>query len=260
MKRSILLSLSILFTAVLFSQTTATNFTADDCGGTSHDLFTELDEGKVIVIAWVMPCGGCLGPSIEAFQVAQSYAISHPDKVLYYMADDYANTDCSQLSSWATANGMGNSDAFFSTSKISMSDYGTPGMPKVIVVGCSNHKVYYNENNTAAGIGDAIDEALEECSNLSVLEKNINNNFNLELFPNPTQNITNVSYEMSQSSDLTIDVVNMIGKTVMNISNSFENTGKHEFQFKTGSLGNGLYFLRINSIDGSQVVKFSVVR
>lgn len=55
MKKSLLLCVSILFSVLLFSQTTATNFTVDDCNGVTHDLFTELDEGKVVIIAWVMP-------------------------------------------------------------------------------------------------------------------------------------------------------------------------------------------------------------
>ena len=37
-----------------FSQNNATDFTALDCDGVSHHLFSELDSGKVIVIAWVI--------------------------------------------------------------------------------------------------------------------------------------------------------------------------------------------------------------
>lgn len=55
MKRLILLSLGILFSAVIFSQTIATDFSVDDCSGNFVNLFTELDAGKVVVIAWVMP-------------------------------------------------------------------------------------------------------------------------------------------------------------------------------------------------------------
>ncbi len=36
MKKSILLSLSILFSVLTFSQTTATDFTVDDCNGVTH--------------------------------------------------------------------------------------------------------------------------------------------------------------------------------------------------------------------------------
>ncbi len=55
MKRLILLSFSILFAVAVFSQTIATDFSVDDCNGNFVNLFSELDEGKVVVIAWVMP-------------------------------------------------------------------------------------------------------------------------------------------------------------------------------------------------------------
>lgn len=55
MKRTLLLSLSILFSVLTFAQTTATDFSVDDCKGDFYNLFTELDAGKVVIIAWVMP-------------------------------------------------------------------------------------------------------------------------------------------------------------------------------------------------------------
>ncbi len=175
------------------------------------------------------------------------------------MADDYGNTPCTNIQSWASNNSMGAADAYFSDSKISMSNYGTPGMPKVVVVGCSGHKIYYNMNYTAAGIGAAIDEALLECNAGTTSVSEIDNtNFNLQLFPNPAQNIVTVSYELTESSILTIDVINMIGENVQTISNSFQNRGSVEFQFETNSLNDGIYFLRIQSKKDSQVLKFTV--
>lgn len=261
MKRLLLSIFSILFALATFSQTTATDFTVEDCNGNTVNLFSQLDEGKVIVIAWVMPCAGCIGPALASYQAVQSYASSHPGQVLYYMADDYANTACSTLKSWASNNSMGDADAYFSDSDISMSDYGTPGMPKVIVVGCSEHKVYYNKNYTASGIGEAIDEALLECNAINTSVDEIgNNSFNINLFPNPAKNIVTVSFEMMESSEVTIDVLNMLGEIVLTISNSLQVEGSNEFQLNSNLLNDGLYFLRIQSQTRSQVVKFSVAQ
>jgi len=154
---------------------------------------------------------------------------------------------------------MGAADAYFSDHKLDMSDYGTPGMPKVVVVGCSEHKIYYNENYTASGIEEAIDEALIECNAINTsVEEFGNSSFNLDLFPNPTQNIVSVSYEILESSLVSIDVINMVGEIVQNVSKSVQDAGTNEFQFETNLLKDGLYFLRIQSAKGSQVVKFSV--
>ena len=46
MKRTILLSFSILFATLTFAQTTATDFSVDDCDGNFHNLFSELDEDR----------------------------------------------------------------------------------------------------------------------------------------------------------------------------------------------------------------------
>ena len=100
MKKYILKSLLVLFVAnVSFAQTTATDFTTNDCNGVSHNLFNELDNGDVIVIAWVMPCSPCATYSLPAYSAVQSFASSHPGRVHFYMADDYANTSCTSLSS-----------------------------------------------------------------------------------------------------------------------------------------------------------------
>ena len=101
MKKYILKSLLVLFVSnVSFAQTTATDFTTNDCNGLSHHLFDELDNGNVIVISWVMPCSPCATYSLPAYSAVQSFATSHPGQVHFYMADDYANTSCSSLSGW----------------------------------------------------------------------------------------------------------------------------------------------------------------
>lgn len=56
MKKLLLAFSQLLLSGFMaFGQTTATDFTVNDCGGTSHNLFTELDAGKVIVLCWPMP-------------------------------------------------------------------------------------------------------------------------------------------------------------------------------------------------------------
>ena len=72
-----------------YAQTNATDFTTDDCNGTSHTLFDELDDDKVIVIAWVMPCTPCATYAGYASNAVQSFATSHPGRVKYYLASKY---------------------------------------------------------------------------------------------------------------------------------------------------------------------------
>ena len=147
MKRLLQINLVLMLSfSAVFAQTTATDFTATDCGGKTYNLFDELDTGNVIVICWVMPCGSCGAYAAYASNAVQAFATSHPGRVKYYLADDYGNSTCTYLNGWAMNYGL-QTDARFSTNLISMSHYGTDGMPKVVVLGKSDYKIYYNKND-----------------------------------------------------------------------------------------------------------------
>jgi len=177
------------------------------------------------------------------------------------MVDDYANTPCNQLKAWSANNGMADPTAFFSDSHINMSDYGTPGMPKIAVVGCSSHKIFYNENYTAAGIEDAINTALLECDmSTTTIEEDTDVIFNMSLSPNPAYGEVNVIYEVSQPSDVAVDVINMTGERVLSVADGFQQIGQSEIKFDSGLLNDGFYFLRIQSNAGLKIKKFTVVR
>jgi hypothetical protein len=104
-----------------FSQNNATDFTALDCDGVSHHLFSELDSGKVIVIAWVMPCVPCGSIALDAYTASLGYTNSNPGRLTFYLVDDFANTDCQSLFAWANNFGMGNCTRF-SDPSIDMED------------------------------------------------------------------------------------------------------------------------------------------
>ena len=78
MKRINFLILLILSFLSGGAQNNATDFTALDCDGVSHHLFSELDSGKVIVIAWVMPCGPCGSIALDAYTASLGYANTNP--------------------------------------------------------------------------------------------------------------------------------------------------------------------------------------
>src|SRR5687768_6141314 len=109
MKRLTLLLFFLANTFGLRAQvTTAVNFIAEDCNGNEINLFNELDSGKIVVLNWTMPCVGCIGPTETSYDVAESYAALYPNKVRYFLIDDFGDTDCATLSDWVTDNNLGN--------------------------------------------------------------------------------------------------------------------------------------------------------
>src|SRR5437762_9149444 len=94
MKKTLVIAMASMISVFGFSQT-AGNFTCNDCSGTNHDLFTELNAGKVIVIAWVMPCSNCISGALAGYTEVQNF----PGQAYFYLSDDVANTTCSTLRS-----------------------------------------------------------------------------------------------------------------------------------------------------------------
>jgi len=252
MKKVLLLCFLTLLGFNVYSQTEmSTNFVVNDCMGNQHDFFSELEEGKVIVVAWVMPCFSCLGPAIESYTVVQNYKNSHPGQVVFYLSDDYGDTSCSTLSSWIRANGMRNCDAVFSDATLSMSDFGTDGMPKVAVIAGSNHKIYYNANSSTAGIEDAISLAISDLATQSV-EDDVKGS-SINVFPNPAQSEFFVKIELQEQSDIKIEVVSILGQIVKEETFFNSNTGENTLKISTSGIPQGEYFLNITSGNQSLV-------
>lgn len=128
----------------------ATDFTCNDCSGNSFHLFDEVGDNHVMVICWVMPCSACIGPAKTAYSVYKAFQESNPGVVKMILADDYADSYCSSLQSWATTNRLDNIPVFVN-SAIDMQDYGADGMPKIVVIAGSDKKVYFEANNFING-------------------------------------------------------------------------------------------------------------
>ncbi len=256
MKKILLIASIILFgSMVSFAQTYATDFTANDCDGNPHTLFSELDAGKVIVIAWVMPCATCITDPLEAYTVVNTYSVSHPDRVHFYLADDFADISCQSLSSWAANYGMG-ACVKFSDPSVDMFDYGDFGMPKIVVLG-HDRRVYFEENESADGIGAAIDQALIGATGFGKIE-NKNSNIELNSFPNPANDIINVKYTLSESSTISIEVINTVGKVMSINTNEQKAQGSHESIFDTSLMSNGIYFIKVTTDEGIETLRFTI--
>ena len=230
---------------------TATNFTEDDCEGNSHTLFEELDEGKIIVIEWVMPCGSCSYFGGTAYDAVQSFSESHPGLVEFYLTDDYANTSCSSISSWGNTNNMENHTAF-SSSAINMSDYGTDGMPKVVVLAGSTHQVYYNENNGSIsenGVTEAINTAINSVA-INELGKTLKT---LNTYPNPSKGTISVEFTIEDNTNSSLDVFTVLGEKLSSINLVNYNSNEEiKIDLDLSGQAKGMYLIYLNDSENKQ--------
>ncbi|MBI3510230.1 MAG: T9SS type A sorting domain-containing protein [Bacteroidetes bacterium] len=255
MKKTLLLLSTAFLGAFSMNAQTAVNFNCNDCAGNNHDLFTELAAGKIIVITWVMPCGACISVASTASNTVAGYASSNPGVVKFYLTDDYANTSCATLTSWASTNSI-TTDATFSNASISMTDYGTAGMQKTVILAGANGTVYYNVNGTvnASAMQTAINNALATGINTN------NSSFaQLNVYPNPSVgNSTTVSFDLAKTSDVTLDIFNVVGEKVETVSLAKETAGKHEVAVDLTTFNNGVYFVRLNDGKNSATTRMVI--
>ena len=113
------------------------------------------------------------------------------------MVDDYANTNCNSLNNWANNNNI-NPASVFSNAAIKMSDYGSPGMPKVVVVGDVNHAVFYNANNSvnATALQEAINTAITSTTTGVAEDKAAFSS--VEFFPNPSSTSSSIVFSLDK--------------------------------------------------------------
>lgn len=255
MRNFILLTLALI-SGMAVSAQNAVNFNCNDCDGANHDLYTELDSGKVIVLCWVMPCGSCVGPSLTTSMVIKSIDSIHPGRVFMYLIDDYANTNCTSLEGWANSNNLKGTTTF-SDAVIKMTDYGTVGMPKIVVAGGSDHRIYYNAVNNVnpTALRDSIISALSENSAGIKEQSGTIGNFNL--FPNPSAGLTTVDFTLRKQSDVELRILDVSGRTVLTQRHEAMLKGENRIQVNTSSLSRGVFILEL--ADGSSTVCMRLV-
>ncbi len=204
------LSMALMLCSTISNAQTAADFTALDCNGVSHNLYTDLGAGKVIVVTWVMPCGSCIGGAASAYNAVQSFATSNPGKVFNYLVDD-AGSSCSSLASWAMANGIDTGNiSYFGNSPLTINEanYGGSGMPHVIVIG-PDKTIYLNLLNGAANNQAAITAAIAAAlAPVGLDEKKLTT---VAIYPNPATNLL----QIKSATDIDyITIKNMEGNTM----------------------------------------------
>ncbi len=257
MKQTFFILTIFLASFGVYSQT-AVNFTCNDCAGVNHDLFTELDAGDVDVLCWVMPCSSCIPATLTTYNVVQSFALSYPGRVHIYIVDDYANTSCTSLSSWCNTNGFTNSTKF-SNASIKISDYGTYGMPKIVVTGNYTHHVYYNANNNvnATTLSAAITTALQDFS-VGIAEPLSAEPGAVKSFPNPVTNQVSLTFSLEKAGKVSVSVVNYLAQPALKTEKYEFNPGEQTITVNTSEFENGIYFVRLLTESGIKSTKFVV--
>jgi hypothetical protein len=249
---ALLAFLSAGFCNSSFSQSNAPAIITTDCDGNTYDLYDKLNSGKIIVIGWVMPCGSCTAAMLSVHNAVVNFAVSHPNTVELWVADDVADTPCATLKVWTQNNGI-NYASIFSTTDLDMMDFGSIGMPKAVVIGCIDGTVFYNVdyNPDGAGVTAAINTILNGGCAVAVNDKT-ENPIKFNVYPNPGNGKISLSFtnDLNNETFLT-NVYSVTGELVY--STEITQINNKELEMDLSFLSPSVYLIRLTDQKGSAI-------
>jgi hypothetical protein len=260
MKNLILLFL-IITTSQAQAQMTAMDFAKNDCNGSNHHLFADLDSGKCVLLHFFMPnCGMCPPPAQALQNMANGVNAMHPGAVVGYAFPFNNTTTCTYAASWTSSNGL----PFYTpmdSGANQVANYGGFGMPTVVLLGGRDHRVMYasqsfSTSDTAA-IRDSIMARQMSTTGITVLPSTVSS---FSVFPNPATDAFSVKLGLKESTNVSIEVLDVTGRVITVLLNEKLNSGITNKKFSGAIIANGNYLIRLNANNESSTQHFSIVR
>jgi hypothetical protein len=84
--------------------------------------------------------------------------------------------------------------------------------------------------------------------------------FSAWIAPNPTNGMTRVHFEMNTQTNLKVEVVDLMGRTIQQVAQEKFFAGEHELNFDVSEMSNGVYFVRFQSEQGVHTQRFMVAK
>lgn len=259
MKKSIFLFITLFFLFTISkAQTTAMQLNGLDCNGNSHDLFADLDAGKAVVVFFYMPnCGSCPPPAKKVQAMAENVNAMHAGMVVGYVMPFNNSTTCGAAATWVTTNAVP-FYAPFDSGAVQVANYGGFGMPTVVLLGGTDHRVMFSTLSFSTAdttqMRDSIMALLESPSAITNLPSTVSS---FSVFPNPANNNVSINLNLNETSTLLLDVTDVTGKQVAIIADE-KQTGAVRKQFNTASIPNGTYFVRLQINGNTATQKLTV--
>ncbi len=82
----------------------------------------------------------------------------------------------------------------------------------------------------------------------------------LSCFPNPFNIATKIQYSLSEPSDITIEIYDLLGRIVKTLVDEEKQAGQHQAIWKAKHFSSGIYFYRIQAGDHSETKKMVLLK
>jgi len=80
-----------------------------------------------------------------------------------------------------------------------------------------------------------------------------------KVFPNPSNSVVNVEFELQNKNDVTVSIMNTVGQTVAS-NNLGSVSGVQATQLDVSSLESGMYIVKVITANGEQTKRISVIK
>ncbi len=130
------------------------------------------------------------------------------------------------------------------------------GMNKPASINLVGFVSMYNDNANKRDVLNAVEVPLFDIANgVDKTDKNVNQ---VKVYPNPAEGITSVSFELTKNSSVGIEILNLMGQKVMDVSQGDLPAGTHSVYFNSENLASGVYFVKVNTGTSVATQKFVV--
>jgi hypothetical protein len=83
---------------------------------------------------------------------------------------------------------------------------------------------------------------------------------NITVYPNPAQDEATLSFSLTEQSDVQVQIVDGVGRTVSTIANEKMDAGVHTYSVNTAVLANGIYNVMIRTEGGVTTSRLTVAK
>ena len=132
-------------------------------------------------------------------------------------------------------------------------------MPKIVVLGGTDHAVVYNQNsgvttnNVTAAINGLIAAGIED-----VKEGKL---FNMQVIPNPVVNDFKFNYTLDKTSTVKIEIFALTGSLVYDENEENQIQGAQSTSISdNGNLKKGMYILKLTTESRSESIQFTITK
>jgi PKD repeat protein len=129
-------------------------------------------------------------------------------------------------------------------------------VPSVIVTANTRFKFEYTSSNLGNNL--YLDDI--NIQGTVGIDENVVDESSISIFPNPTSQTSTISYHLNKKADVKVQLVDILGKQVMNVSNTSQPEGDYSLNISKEELGlnSGIYFVRL-IVDGNTITKKLII-